>query len=279
MKRISLVFFILLMVLPAFPALSSVSECQEFVGEKQGLALQEMKRLEDHFVKMEWAYWRHQQLFYGPLWNAEIKKRDSFSDAVKAEGEVAAGRYKNQAQFYFDEASGESQKIWQALARLKDQTSLLSRGCDFAEYQSCLEGGREPLDQALRNLEKLLKKNEESQGELTEKIHKTLSETLSEHLDFGERYQEERGVFYLKIYPLFLDSFRLLDEILETNNPAGKCCAVCSDENQKKGKDLVLEQVKPDAQGMKGVAGKIVNQTSLTAAFERKEAEEKAKKS
>ena len=263
----------LLLLLVAFsisPLHASVTPatCADDLEVKKQQALEDLRELEQawnethvHFIK----YW---ETTYNPLWMAQLKREDKFSTALQADGEMLFDRYSHFAEEAKIQAQDEQEVVDQKLASFTGHIENLTNCCPVTDTKECLSFRRDEIKEELMDFTELIQKNAQDHRLLSGQIEQTLHENPSEHLPFGNRYAERFERWNVKVHPEFLMRQRMLREKLEVDWPAEKCCALCTADKLGISQDPVLNALKPDAQGSKGVSGQVVNQADVVKAFE-----------
>ncbi len=246
-------------------------ECRSSVESVRQKMTQHLWRLENNFVQMNWQYWRYWEVVYGPLWEARLKMKDPFSRALKAEGEVLYGRYDRLAKTYWELARSGWAETMNEFEEAGKGAELTDATCPAKPYQNCLGAWYGTLAERLKVLRDLLRYYDREQNNFAEGLRKTLEETPSDHPDFAQRYHEDLEKMVLKAHPDFFKKIREIRDSLESEWPGQKCCQLCTADLH----DPVLEALKLDPQGSLGAGGKVVNNASVNAAFERFDQEKK----
>lgn len=250
----------------------SPSECEASLEQIRSVLRRNLIRMEEDFVRCDWNYFKVQEMWAVPIWQAVWKKKDTFSPAVRAEGEILYERYGHEAGELERELENQSRSFFAEWRSVKETASRLKEGCPVSAFQICIEEWLARFGESLRELDKGLRRYDKEQREFLKKMQKAIEESPSEHLDFAARRRQWQEVWDRdKFYSEFQVLLRELREGIDYEGSAPPCCSRCRSEDGLAQDDPVLSRLKPDPQGTEGVAGQMVNQAGLAKAFEEME--------
>jgi len=249
--------------------------CESMVGVRHSVITVQLKKIENAFQKMGWAYWRHREVVYRPLWEALKKKEDPFSKKFQAEGEVLAMRYSHLAGLYESEAEAYFRTLIDAMDLIEGNLVQISNSCASEPFQDCFRPWQDDLRTPLKEIKELVLGFQQDQERLSREVTQTLDESMSEHHDFADRYQEQEVRWHSEVYPVFIRALRIAEEELSFHWKGESCCAQCREDFIRKQQDPVLQQIKGNlAASHGGVEGsKALPKEPLMDAFEALEAE------
>ncbi len=276
-------FRLLLLALFIFPLTLCAGEvtpdaCTEKTDEKFVAMLEEVKKLDLDYFDRERNLIKHWETLYNPLWQARVKKDDPFSTSRHAEGEMLYKRYNQMQEDYLALAEEASAGMAERLEAVRESVKSLPGCCNSTAYRMCMNSWRDDLNTRVDAMEQFLKNRKTHEIEFSSRLRAALEEKPSDHDAFEDRYAEQLTKWAASSRAGFLSKIRDIREKLEVDWPGPKCCAQCTEEGQDESNDPVLKRVKPDPQGNKGVAGNIVNNSDIKAAFDRYDMEKKKKR-
>lgn len=250
--------------------------CHETMDELRAKQLSRLLRIEEDFMRASWHYRKNQEIIYTPLWQAGRDKDKSDSKQVRAEGAVAYERYRQmadrereKAHEFFKRANQNMKALESGLPKHFDcQGTGIASQDPISDFRNCMEIFNEETGARLSELRALLAKFYKDQETFTEMVESHYGDTLSDHDTFEDRFNDYLYLAQVRTTSRFLSVTRDLENRFERLWPGVKCCDACLADRTFR-HDAVLEQVKPDPQGMSGVAGNLVNNARLTDAFKR----------
>lgn len=284
-NKIPFLFSAVFLVLFSQTCCAQEETCGKNVESLRANALTALHRFDENFRNAGWNYRKYQELVYNPLWEAVVKRRDTYSKERQTEGEVLYRRYRlaadqrsGLAESDLENAFREFETVKRGMVQEDSCGGALKSakpGENISQFNNCMSLWNHGTGDLILAVEKLLKRYQKKQKEFSELLEAHLSDNPSEHDTFEDRYYNHFYEFDLKTQVLFLRLIHQIRERFELSWPAEECCAVCK-ADQKSRWDPVLSQVKPDPQGDAGVAGNLVNNARLKQAFERFEKEQAA---
>ena len=99
------------LLLPSLLHAAEPQSCRQTMEAIRGDQLMRLSRIEEDFMKASWYYRKSQETVYTPLWEAGLKKLDAYSKTQQAEGEVAFGRYRHDADTDHEQAVQAVERI------------------------------------------------------------------------------------------------------------------------------------------------------------------------
>ncbi len=279
MKIPKIFLLVVLVLMPltveAFEIPVTTEACGDWTTDRWLKMLEKLKRLEIDFFERERYQLQLWETLYNPLWSAENKKKDAYSATRRAEGEMLAKRYTQASEDLLLLAEEADQNLSGEIKEIRNQLKGIPFGCDGSEFRMCMTPRREEIASSLDELEKFLAQRKTSELEFTSRMRAALQDKPSEHDALEDLYHERLEKWSVESRIRFLGMMRALREKLEVDWPGDRCCALCTGRVQNTSDDPVLRRVKPDPQGNLGVQGQVVNNASLTDAFERFDREKK----
>ena len=268
LRRLVPGFFLILLFVSRLYAADPITSCSQTQENLQHDQLTRLALLETDFMKAAWYYRKSQETVYTPLWEAGVKTRDAYSKSKQAEGSIAFDRYRH-------EADADHEQAVQAVQRL--ELNLKNFQENLTHEDSCAGNCKdifntETADRS-RVLRRLIAGFFKQQQNFSDRIEKHMTESISDHDKFEDRFREHLEPVTLKATSQFLALIRDLQERYQYQWPGGACCTSCAAGPPSPADDAVLKRLKPGGQGVQGVAGEIVNNTGLVKAFKKMDEE------
>lgn len=207
----------------------SPETCLQNLLELESQSLSELKKIEQHYLFMNWELKKWREILYKPLWEARIQMSESYSPNRQSEGQVLYSRYEALAESSWNQAEEESHLMNQGLRKFETQLESINKACPSISYQNCLALWDDKVGQFLNELTKTIRLIEKAEADLNKKMLSTLAENPSEHDELGRRIIEVRQKWEESYEPELMRLLRQLEEQVRYLLPAESCSQLCTE--------------------------------------------------